>query len=76
MDPLPRPARRPTAPADRPQSVEPVDVERRQIEHEMDRLLAQILAQREAEPENFSGREQLYAAHHALRARRKVLDRS
>jgi hypothetical protein len=76
MDLLPHPARRPAGAADRRRPVEPVDPERHQIEREMERLLAQIFAQREAEPENFSGREQLYADHHELRARLRVLDRS
>jgi hypothetical protein len=56
--------------------VELVDAERREIEREIDDLLVLIFAQRKAEPDNFRGREQLYAAHHALRARMKVLDRS
>lgn len=54
--------------------VHPVDIERRAIELQIERL-AQIVAQRTAEPENFSGREQLYASHHALRGRLKLLDR-
>ena len=54
---------------------EPDQTSRRQIRREMDSLLAQIVAQRTAEPGNFSGREELYMAHHALRARLKRLDR-
>jgi hypothetical protein len=76
MESLPRPAWLTAGPTDRGQPVEPVDIERREIEREIDDLLVLIFAQRKAEPDNFSGREQLYAAHHALRARMKVLDRS
>jgi hypothetical protein len=76
MESLPRPAWRRAGSTDRGQRVELVGIERREIEREIDDLLVLIFAQRKAEPENFSGREQLYAAHHALRARMKVLDRS
>ena len=76
MDPLHCTARRPTPAARQRPVEEPLDLERRQIEREIDELLVKIFAQRMAEPENFGGREQLYAAHHALRARLKVLERS
>jgi hypothetical protein len=76
MESLPRPALRPAGQTGRGQPVELVDAERRAIEREIDDLLVLIFAQRKAEPDNFRGREQLYASHHALRARMKVLDRS
>ena len=76
MEMLSSPVSRPAGPTDSGQPEEAVDIERREIEREIDDLLVLIYAQRKAEPHNFSGREQLYEAHHALRARMKVLDRS
>ena len=76
MELLPPPVSRRAGPTDRGQPVEAVDIDRREIEREIDDLLVLIYAQRKAEPHNFGGRERLYEAHHALRARMKVLDRS